>query len=68
MNDLSPRQFEIYQYILDYRQRENSPPTFREIAEGIGVSLSTTRVHIRTLKGKGYITWDGRARSIRVIR
>jgi repressor LexA len=69
MNDLSPRQSEIYQFILDYRQRKDVSPTFREIAEGAGLSLASTRAHIQALRGKGYIAWDDRAaRSIHIIQ
>jgi repressor LexA len=69
MNDLSPRQSEIYQYILDYRQRKDVSPTFREIAEGVGAPLSTAMAHIQALRGKGYIAWDDRAaRSIHIIK
>jgi repressor LexA len=69
MNDLSPRQSEIYQYILDYRQRKDISPTFREIANAIGLSLSTAMAHIQALRGKGYIIWDNRApRSIHIIK
>jgi repressor LexA len=69
MNDLSPRQSEIYQYILDYRQRKDVSPTFREIAGHIGLSLSSAMAHIQALRGKGYIAWDDRAaRSIHIIK
>jgi repressor LexA len=69
MNELSPRQAEILRYILDYRQRRDVSPTFREIAEGVGLSLASAREHIEALKGKGYIAWDDRtARSMRIIK
>jgi repressor LexA len=68
MPSLSKRQAEIVGYISNYRRRKGYAPTFREIAAGIGVSLSTAMAHLRALKGKGYIAWDyGTARSIRVI-
>jgi repressor LexA len=69
MNGLSPRQSEIYQYILDYRQRKDISPTFREIAEGAGLSLGSARAHIQALRDKGYIAWDDRAaRSIHIVK
>jgi SOS-response transcriptional repressor LexA len=44
-------------------------PAFREIAEGVGLSLASAREHIEALKGKGYIAWDDRAaRSIHIVK
>jgi repressor LexA len=69
MNDLSLRQSEIYQFILDYRRRRDISPTFREIAGGVGLSLSSAMAHSQALRDKGYIAWDDRAaRSIHIIK
>jgi repressor LexA len=69
VEELSPRQKEILAYIIDYRQRKDISPTFREIAEGAGLSLGSARAHIQALRGKGYIAWDDRAaRSIHIIK
>jgi SOS-response transcriptional repressor LexA len=69
MEALSPRQAEIYQFILDYRLHKDISPTLREISDGIGLSLSSVATHIFALKDKGYVAWKPKsARSIHIIR
>jgi SOS-response transcriptional repressor LexA len=69
MEALSPRQDEIYRFILNYRKDKDLSPTFREIAEGVGLSLAAAVDHIQALRGKRYITWQPHSpRSIHAIR
>jgi repressor LexA len=69
MEELSLRQKEVLAYIINYRKEKDLSPTFREIAEGVGVSLATAMAHIQVLRGKRYITWEPNSpRSIHVIR
>jgi repressor LexA len=69
MNDLSPRQAEIYQFIQDFHQQNGYAPTFREIADGIGQSLSSAAAYITALGDKGYVAWEPKiARSIRIVK
>jgi repressor LexA len=69
MNGLSPRQAEIYRFIIDFQQLRGYSPTFREIAAGVGLSLSTVTAHLNALRDKGAVTWDeGIARSIRLTK
>jgi repressor LexA len=66
--ELSPRQAEIYQFILDYHQQKGYSPTLREISAGVELSLSTVMAHIHAMKDKGYVDWEpNSARSIHVI-
>jgi repressor LexA len=67
--ELSQRQAEIYQFILDYHQQKGYSPTLREIAVGVEVSLSTVMAHIQAMKDKGRIDWEpNSARSIHVVK
>jgi repressor LexA len=69
MNDLSQRQKEVFDYIEAYRQKRDISPTFREIADGVGLSLATTMIHIQNLRDKGCITWEPKSpRSIHLIK
>jgi repressor LexA len=69
MEELSKRQTEIYQFILDYRQEKDLSPTLREISGGVGLSLSTVVAHINALKDKGRIGWQPKSpRSIHIIK
>jgi SOS-response transcriptional repressor LexA len=69
MDTLSPRQAEIYQFILTYRQQEDMSPTLREISASVGLSLSSVAAHIQVLKDKGYVAWKPKSvRSIHIIR
>jgi repressor LexA len=69
MGELSARQAEIYHFIFDYRKERDMSPTFREIAAGIGLSLSTVVAHIKALRDKRYLDWRYNApRSIHIIR
>jgi repressor LexA len=67
--ELSQRQTEIYQFILDYHQKRGHSPAIREIAVGVGLSPSTVMAHIQALRDKGYIAWEpNSARSIHVVK
>jgi repressor LexA len=69
MTELSPRQGEVYRYILDYRKQHGIPPARKEIADGIGVSLSTVTAHIRALQTKEYVAWTPYVpRSLRLLK
>jgi repressor LexA len=69
MEALSPRQTEIYQFILTYREQKDISPTLREIANGVGLSLTSVAAHIQALGDKGYIAWEPKsARSLHIIR
>jgi repressor LexA len=69
MSDLSQRQKEVFDYIEAYRQKRDISPTFREIADGVGLSLASVMAHIQALRDKGCITWVPKSpRSIHVIK
>jgi SOS-response transcriptional repressor LexA len=67
--ELSQRQKEVLDYIEAYRRQRDLSPTFREIADGVGLSLTTVMAHIQALRDKGCITWEPNSpRSIHIIR
>ncbi len=53
---LTPRQQQVYLYIVDYVDRHGSAPTLKEIAAHLGVkgNLGVIR-HLQALENKGYI-------------
>jgi len=58
---LSDRQKNMLQYINDYVETKNYPPSIREIGEAVELkSSSTVKGHLDRLKASGYITWEDR--------
>lgn len=68
MNDLSPKQQQIYDYIISYQAEHGYPPSFREIGEAMGLkSPSTVHFHLKSLEKKGVIVKaEGKTRAITV--
>lgn len=66
---LAPRQQEVYDFILDYRERYECTPTIREIGDALGVtSTNTVDYHLKALERKGYIRRRGNlARSLEIV-
>lgn len=57
MKDLTPKQQEIYDYILQFTQDKGYPPSVREIGEALGLkSPSTVHFHIKGLENAGVLT------------
>lgn len=57
MKDLTPKQQEIYDYILQFTQEKGYPPSVREIGEALGLkSPSTVHFHIKGLENAGVLT------------
>lgn len=65
---LTPRQSEVYHFILDHLQTHGFAPTVRDIADEHGIASPNGVVcHLRALEKKGYISHaEGLARGIRV--
>ncbi len=68
MEDLSPKQEQIYRYIVSFQAGHGYPPSVREIGAAVGLkSPSTVHFHLRGLIEKGYIQKaDGKTRAISV--
>lgn len=67
--DLTNRQQQTLQFILNSIQRNGFPPTVREIKKALRVnSIRGAIVHLEALKKKGYITRSRQARGIKVLK
>lgn len=59
MDDLTPRQIQILEFIRREVKIRNYPPSVREIGEAVGLSSSSTvHTHLAKLESKGYIRRD----------
>lgn len=66
---MTERDFETYQFIISYIQENGYPPTVREIADGTGVtSTSTVCNRLMKLENDGWIKLKlSSSRAIKVI-
>ncbi len=63
--DLSPRQSQTFDIILDHIRAHGLPPTIREIMAKLNVAYPRgIQRHLEALEKKGYITRDSRSRGI----
>jgi repressor LexA len=63
--ELTDKQREIYDIIIQYREKNGYPPSQNEIAEIKGVTRTAIRDYLKALKAKGYISYTKHiARSI----
>lgn len=67
--ELSHRQRQILQYIIQHTETHGYPPTVREIGEAVSLSSSSTvHAHLKTLEDSGLIRRDAvLTRAIRVV-
>lgn len=63
---LTPKQAEIYDFILQYTKEHGYPPAVREIGAAVNLkSPSTVHFHMKKLEAEGYIRKaDGKTRAI----
>lgn len=68
MSQLTPKQQQIYDYILTFSDTHGYPPSVREIAEAVDLkSPSTVHFHLKGLRAAGLITQaEGKTRAITV--
>ena len=68
MSALTPKQQQIYDFILSFSGRHGYPPSVREIGEHVGLkSPSTVHFHLKGLEAAGLITKaEGKTRAITV--
>ena len=67
---LTPKQAEIYDFILQYTRTQGYPPSVREICAAVHLkSPSTVHFHMKKLEAEGYIQKaDGKTRAITLPR
>jgi len=57
MKELTPKQQEIYDFIVQFTQENGYPPSVREIGQAVGLkSPSTVHFHIKGLESAGVLT------------
>ena len=68
MSQLTQKQQQIYDYILEYTESHGYPPSVREIAEAVDLkSPSTVHFHLKGLRSAGLISQaEGKTRAISV--
>jgi repressor LexA len=68
-SDITHRQRQILQYIVQHLETHGYPPTVREIGEAVNLSSSSTvHAHLRNLEGKGLIQREAvLTRAIKVV-
>ena len=66
MSQLTPKQQQIYDYILTFADEHGYPPSVREISAAVNLkSPSTVHFHMKKLEAEGYIQKaDGKTRAI----
>lgn len=69
MEELSDRQQQILNFVMEEINQKGYPPSVREIAKAVGLSSpSTVHSHLETLEEKGYIRKDPtKPRAIEVL-
>lgn len=68
MKEITERQKETLAFLIWYVDRNGFCPTVREIADSLGVVVSTAQDHLHALQRKGYIEVTGSPRAIRIHR
>ena len=65
MAKLTPKQQQIYDYILSFAEEHGYPPSVREIAQAVGLkSPATVHFHLKGLREAGCITQaEGKTRA-----
>ncbi len=63
-NALTPRQRQVYEFMLSYQEKNGQPPTYREIREGVGMNGDNdVRVSLKYLSRKGVVEVNNMATS-----
>lgn len=55
-NPLTDRQELVLDFIKDFMLENKYPPTTREVAEGMNITIKGARDHLKSIERKGYIT------------
>jgi repressor LexA len=68
MKELTKRQNEVYQFILDFIEEHNYPPTVREVAARFSISVKAAFDRVSALKKKDRIrAGSGRQRTMEIV-
>lgn len=68
MAAITPKQQEIYDFLLSYTKEMGYPPAVREICRAVGLkSPSSAHLHLKALEGAGYLTRSpGKTRALQL--
>lgn len=68
MTAITPKQQEIYDFILSYTGEMGYPPSVREICRAVGLkSPSSAHLHLKVLESAGYLTRSpGKTRALQI--
>ena len=58
MKQLTDRQRELLEFIKAYINKAGYPPSWQEIANGLGITQAAVHIKINALVKKGYIRYD----------
>ena len=65
---VSRRQQEVLDALAELRTHHDYPPTVREIADELGIQVSTAHAHLLQLRRHGLVEWrPGRPRTLRIL-
>ncbi len=68
MKQLTEKQEKIYAYVAGYILDNSYSPTLQEIAEKIHISPQAVSMHLKSLRDKGWIEFNGKKhRSIELV-
>ncbi len=66
--EITRRQKDVVDFILDYRRARGVPPTMDEMAEALRLNKKTVYEHLQRLRARGVVTWRRyQARSLKVL-
>ncbi len=68
METLTAKQLKTLRFIESHIEKTGIAPTFREIAEHLGVSVGSAQTHVEGLKRKGFFSGEGGAKLKRRAR
>jgi repressor LexA len=70
MEPLTEPQQELYEWLIDYIEEEQHPPSIRQMMKAMGLkSPAPVQSRLEHLRSKGYIEWnEGQARTIRLTK
>lgn len=66
MPELSERQRQLYEVIVQSIENKGCQPSFRELAAQFGVGLNAIVNRLQTLQRKGLIQLSGKSRALRL--
>lgn len=66
--ELTPKQQEVFDYLVEYRRQRGYFPTRKEIGNHIGKGAGSAQFHLHRIEEKGYIElMPGMQRGIKVL-